>query len=128
MICCLSSLVRQPEAFMASSINLGRTICENGCTSMNIDESIHQQPGVLSCNESEVNWSKSTYYTFNYFEVLPAPDSNYARCLICKNKAEAQNSSLELAKGKSKQPFGIVKRTDGNTKCVSAHFMSAHPD
>ena len=128
IICCFSSPVRQPVAFMASTNILGRTPGDNGCTSVNIGESIHPQPGVLSCNESEVNWSKSTYYTFNYFEVLPAPYNNYARCLICKNKAEAQNSSLELAKGKLKQPFGIVKRTDGNTKCVSAHFMSAHPD
>ena len=39
------------------------------------------------------------------------------------------NQTIELIPDlKAKQPLGILKRTDGNTKCVQAHFVLMHQD
>jgi hypothetical protein len=64
----------------------------------------------------EINWNKSPFFLFNYFENL---EGKFTRCKMCPNK-------FEPIPGAKKQPKGIVPTLDGNTQCLKSHLYTHH--
>ena len=79
--------------------------------------------GKLIASEDKIDWNKSPWFLYGYYEYLP---NSLSRCNICAKLAASEGKKIEPANDNQKQPHGIIRRPGSSTSMLKHHFFSYH--